>query len=85
MRVDSVDHGRSLIVMEQIDPPIDPVVDPVPTPLAPEPITDIRSRAQKACDALPACDTTWCDISGCELPCELLEVLHVVDCDPGCL
>lgn len=76
--------------MEQVDPvfdpPIDPVVDPVlSAPLAPEPTADIRSRAQKACDALPSCDTTWCDIGGCDLPCELLEVLHVVDCDPGCL
>ncbi len=51
-----------------------------------DPNTDLRSPSQRACDKLPACDSSWCDIGGCEIPCELLELLSVFDgCDAGCL
>lgn len=47
---------------------------------------DVRTRAQKACDKLPSCNSSWCDIGGCDLPCEgALELLTVLEgCDVGC-
>lgn len=56
-----------------------------------QPDPDLRTRAQRACDKLPSCDrapcnSTWCDVGGCEVPCEALELLSSLDsCDAGCL
>lgn len=62
-----------------------PFVAPL-EPIVLEPVAnddDVRTRCGRALDA---CDSSWCDVGGCDLPCDLLELASVLDgCDVGCL
>jgi hypothetical protein len=70
--------------MESVEP-VEPVKDPLPVAHVVERDHDLRSRAQKACDKLPSCNSNWCDIGGCDAPCEAFELLSVLEgCDVGC-
>ena len=74
--------------MEQIEPSGvgDPGVPGVPVSVEADPEGDVRSRAHRACDALPSCDASWCDASACDLTGDLLALLSEIDaCDVGCL
>ena len=59
---------------------------PLAVPLASVPLepvdVELRTRTQRALDS---CDATWCDLSVCELPCALAELVSIVDCDLGCV
>lgn len=75
--------------MESVEP-VEPVKLPLPVARVVKPDRrdlDVRTRAQKACDKLPACNvsSSWCDIGGCDVPCEGIEILSVLEgCDVGC-
>jgi hypothetical protein len=59
------------------DQPLAPIAVPV-APVVSEPIAepDEQSRIERA--------ASWCDVTGCDLPCELLELVSIADCDLGC-
>jgi hypothetical protein len=60
-----------------MDEPDQEQAPPIVAPVS----TDLRTPCQRAFDKF---DTSWCDVGGCDFPCQLLDVLTVLDCDLGC-